>query len=213
MRLPEHLVARRARRAPAARSARRTCAWRRASSPTARPHRAVRRSARVDGCGSLPSSSSPSALASRRAGSIVTTATRLPSRREPQRERGGRRRLADAARAGEDHDPLAVERSCELPGELVGQRGEVGRRDGLGVQPQRRGGRSPSSGRASCARCLRARACAARARWTPGPSGWLLEPPRVGGGEAVGSQGVDHDRVELGVEAARAARPAARASP
>ena len=114
----EHLVARAARRARGARSARRTSAWRRASAPTARrasrcraPRSARGRSAR----GSLPSSSSPSELASRRAGSIVTTATRAPLGGGAHRERGGRRGLAHAAGAGADDDPLA--------GDEVGDRG------------------------------------------------------------------------------------------
>ena len=59
--------------------------------------------------GSLPSSSRPSESASRRAGSIVTTATRWPAAARPERERRRGGRLADAAGAGDDHDALAVE--------------------------------------------------------------------------------------------------------
>ena len=82
----EDLVARLARRARAARSARRTCAWGRASSPTARRSSSTPPAANRAGstsAGSLPSSSRPSASASRRAGSIVTTATRAPRAARP----------------------------------------------------------------------------------------------------------------------------------
>ena len=70
----------RAGSARSARSARRRCAWGRASSPTARPSsRPGRPSARARrGRGAFSSSSRPSALASRLAGSIVTTATLAP---------------------------------------------------------------------------------------------------------------------------------------
>ena len=66
-RAPSRACARRARAAP---PARRRCASGRASSPTARPS-----PARPRGAPRVPSSSSPSAWASRRAGSIVSTAT------------------------------------------------------------------------------------------------------------------------------------------
>ena len=67
-------------RARSARSARRTSAWGRASSPTARPRprSAVASRAGSTRRGSFSSCSSPSALASRLAGSIVTTATLAP---------------------------------------------------------------------------------------------------------------------------------------
>ena len=58
-------------------------------------------------CGSPESSRSPSAAASRSAGSIVTTATFCPRAAEPERQRRRGRRLADAAGAEADADALA----------------------------------------------------------------------------------------------------------
>ena len=57
----------------------------------------------------------PRLVARRREGSIVQTSTRRPVERRAQRERRGRRRLADAARAaGDQHAPLR-ERGSRVP--------------------------------------------------------------------------------------------------
>ncbi len=74
-----------------------------------RVHRRLRRQPRAPRAGSgeisasrLPSSESPSALASRRAGSMVHTSELRPRRRGAQRERRRDGGLADAARADAD---------------------------------------------------------------------------------------------------------------
>ena len=95
---------------------------------------------------------------------------------------------------------LPGEVHVELPGELVGQRGEVRRGDRLGVQPQRSVAGGPGETREL--RALPARACVRGERPLDTRSvRVLLQPPGVRGGEAVGRQGVDDDRVELGVQA------------
>ena len=161
------------RRAPGARSARRTSAWGRASSPTARrlssiPWPANR--AASTRRGSEPSCSMPSASASRRAGSIVTTHDPRAPRGQPHgdRRRGGG--LAHAARARAD-----APRACREPVDQV--------RGSRTSSPPRRASAGPSSpsavktkgsvrtgvsptarrSRASCERCAFARAASARA--------------------------------------------------
>ena len=129
--------------------------------------------------GRCPSSSRPSASASRSAGSIVTTATRAPSRREAHRDRGRGRRLADAARAGADHDALALEALAERahrtrsrsPGELARS---TPRRARAGTG---RAARPPGSrARAAVAPAVRA---AARARaWRPRAASTTRSPAR-----------------------------------
>ena len=77
------------------------------SSPRGSSPEPPRSRATSTGWGRLPSESRPSASASRRAGSIVTSATRRPSRGQSQGDRRGDGRLADAAGTGADHDALA----------------------------------------------------------------------------------------------------------
>ena len=97
--------------------------------------------------------------------------------REPEREGRGRRRLPDAAGAGDDDDALAGEVHVSCAGELVGQRGEVRRGDRLGVQPQR----SVAGGPGETARA--ARAAGARVRARRAPAGHPVRPgaPRAAG--------------------------------
>ena len=130
--------------------------------------------------------------ASRRAGSIVTTATRAALGREAHGEGGRRRRLADAARARADDDALAGQaRSHSAALQLARQAREPRRR-----RPRRRtaawprGARAPRRRRRSCAalgagarvrvarsadlravgrRCSSARASAAAKRWASMP--------------------------------------------
>ena len=68
---------------------------------------AARRRSRGTSRGSLPSGPMPSASASRRAGSIVITSTRLPARAAASAERRGDGRLADAARTDADQHAAA----------------------------------------------------------------------------------------------------------
>ena len=95
-----------------ARRARRRSPSRRASSPRAR--RASRRRRRSKSFGStclgvFPSSSRPSESARRLAGSIVSTHTFCPRAARPGGQRGRGGRLAHAARAGADADPVPLD--------------------------------------------------------------------------------------------------------
>ena len=112
----EHLVARARRRARAARSAGRRCAWRRASSPTARRRPRCRRRPAARDRPAAARCRAPRARAtsaSRFAGSIVTTATRSPRSAIPSAEGRRRRRLADAAGARADDDPLPFQQRLD----------------------------------------------------------------------------------------------------
>ena len=133
-------------------------------------HSSPARSAPSTRCGSLPSSSSPSAVASRRAGSIVTTATRLPSAASPSA------RAADVVVFPTPPEPATM--TTRFPERFMSAARRARRPARRGPASRRawacsRSGRWPVAlvRRASCARCRRARACAASARWTPGPSG------------------------------------------
>ena len=89
------------------------------------------------------------------------------------RRRGGR--LADAARAGADADPLALEQVADVQISLLDLVGQL--LDRLHVQSAARTGtaaapprwREPSSRRASCSRCERRAACAPRSQLAARP--------------------------------------------
>ena len=152
-------VGRAPRRAPRRRargggSARPSRPWCRASPPTAR--RAASTPAAANAASgtrvaALPSAPTPSASASRRAGSTVSTSTLPPwSTAAASAERGGDRRLADAARAetstisllassasSPDRRPSrcgAAHADVQLLGERLGDEGDDAPAGGLGEQ-------------------------------------------------------------------------------
>ena len=129
----EDLVARARRPARAARSARRTCAWRRASSPTARRRTGVERSTTARLVAELVEPErvgEPPRRVDRHHGDLQRRARPARARRAADG-----RRLADAAGPGADDDPLALEQrldeSSALTDAVSDQALAHGERDGL----------------------------------------------------------------------------------
>ena len=159
-------------------------------------------------CGSLPSSSSPSALASRRAGSIVTTATRAPSAARPMAS------AADVVVLPTPPEPAQMTMRLPARRALTAQRSSARARR---CEPRERRprtrtaawprGRARRGAGAELRRAGRGRGRAAwRAARTSGPSGAARERARLGGGEALGEHAVDDDQVDRRGRCRRAAR-------
>ena len=161
--------------------------------------------------GSLPSSSSPSALASRRAGSMVTTATRAPCGREAHGQRRRRRRLAHAARARADRRCACPRRralTARAPARAPGAATARSRRRRRRTAASATGARAPAA-QARSWRALGAGARVARGA-RRGPRG-RRAPPRSARTSAAakrsGSMPLADDEVDLERRRRRAARP------
>ena len=147
--------------------------------------------------GSLPSSSSPSEFASRLAGSIVTTATRVPCGGEAHRQRRRGRRLAHAARARADDDALAGQARPHSARSSSRARRAMPRRRRGEDERQRHDRGTRAGGAGAQLRALRAgaRVGVARARATSGrrapPRARARRRRRSGRAAAVGDDEVD----------------------
>ena len=146
-------------------------------------------------CASPSSSASPSALASRRAGSMVSTATLRPARGHAERDGRGRGGLAHSARRRRRRTPPSRRASDRSQPSLQHPRQPLElRRADLRLEQVRerehgRADRAPQAGR--CERSVRARRSsesaarvAARASTEPRPPS-ELEPARLLGAEAL----------------------------
>ena len=185
--------------------ARRTSAWGRASSPTARPCISMpwpaKRAGVDERAARCRARSSPSASASRRAGSIVTTATRAarrpraPSRSRPRSSSCRRRPSPAQITTRLPSQPRALTRarsSGPARARSIAARVELAAETGTAAS--RPAPRAPRRSRASWARCARARGVARRAPRAPAATAARASSaPRVGGVKRVRQHAVDDD--------------------
>ena len=138
----------------------------------------------------------PSALASRRAGSMVTTATRAPSAARPMAS------AADVVVLPTPPEPAQTTMRLPARRALTATRSSSRARRAMPRRRRRRtrtaasrpGRARRGAGARSWARWARARACAWRAARTSGPSGAAVERAHVGGAEALGEHAVARRR-------------------